>query len=50
MGNLLFEFIDYSLGEFKYFVDECKECDVMYVVLFCVKVCLINKEIGEVKE
>lgn len=50
IGNLLLEFIDYSLGELKYLVGEFKECDVIYVVFFCVKVWLINKEIGEVKD
>lgn len=29
-GNLLLEFIDYSLGEPKYSVDDCKERDVTY--------------------
>ena len=49
-GNLSLEFIDYSLGEPKYSVDECKERDVTYAAPLRVKVRLINKETGEVKE
>lgn len=49
-GNLLLEFIDYTLGEPKYSVDECKERDVTYAAPLRVKVRLINKETGEVKE
>jgi len=49
-GNLLLEFIDYSLGEPKYSVDDCKERDVTYAAPLRVKVRLINKETGEVKE
>ncbi len=48
-GNLSLEFIDYSLGEPKYSVDECKERDVTYAAPLRVKVRLINKETGEVK-
>jgi len=49
-GNLALEFIDYSLGEPKYSVDESKERDVTYAAPLRVKVRLINKETGEVKE
>jgi len=49
-GNLSLEFIDYSLGEPKYTVDEAKERDVTYAAPLRVKVRLINKETGEVKE
>lgn len=49
-GNLVLEFIDYSLGEPKYEVEECKERDVTYSAPLRVKVRLINKETGEVKE
>ncbi|GIP41505.1 DNA-directed RNA polymerase subunit beta [Paenibacillus sp. J31TS4] len=49
-GNLVLEFIDYSLGEPKYTVDDCKERDVTYAAPLRVKVRLINKETGEVKE
>ncbi|GAB2695741.1 DNA-directed RNA polymerase subunit beta [Paenibacillus thermoaerophilus] len=49
-GNLSLEFIDYSLGEPKYDVDESKERDVTYAAPLRVKVRLINHETGEVKE
>ena len=49
-GNLVLEFIDYALGEPKYDVDECKERDVTFSAPLRVRVRLINKETGEVKE
>ncbi len=49
-GNLSLEFIDYSLGEPKYSVDESKERDVTFAAPLRVKVRLLNKETGEVKE
>lgn len=49
-GNLVLEFLDYSLGEPKYTVEEAKERDVTYAAPLRVKVRLINKETGEVKE
>lgn len=49
-GNLVLEFIDYNLEEPKYSVDESKERDVTYAAPLRVKVRLINKETGEVKE
>ena len=49
-GNLVLEFIDYSLGDPKYCVDESKERDVTYAAPLRVKVRLYNKETGEVKE
>jgi len=49
-GNLVLEFIDYSLGEPKYSVDESKERDVTFAAPLRVKVRLLNKETGEVKE
>ncbi|MGE8035758.1 MULTISPECIES: DNA-directed RNA polymerase subunit beta [unclassified Lysinibacillus] len=49
-GNLSLEFIDYSLGDPKYEVDECKERDVTYAAPLRVKVRLYNKETDEVKE
>ena len=49
-GNLVLEFVDYSLGEPKYCVDECKERDATYAAPLRMKVRLINKETGEVKE
>ncbi|MBE3574776.1 MAG: DNA-directed RNA polymerase subunit beta [Firmicutes bacterium] len=49
-GNLVLEFIDYSLGEPKYTVEECKERDATYAATLKVRVRLVNKETGEVKE
>ena len=49
-GNLSLEFIDYSLGEPKYPVEESKERDVTYSAPLRVKVRLINNQTGEVKE
>jgi len=50
-GNLILEFVDYHLDENpKYDVEESKERDVTYAAALKVKVRLINKETGEVKE
>ena len=50
-GNLILEFLDYSLKEEpKYSIAECKERDATYAVPLRVKIRLINKETGEVKE
>jgi len=50
-GNLILEFIDYSLDDTpKYSVEECKERDTTFSAPLKVKVRLINKETGEVKE
>ena len=49
-GNLSLEFIDYTLGDPKYPVDESKERDVTYAAPLRVKVRLHNKETDEVKE
>ncbi|ADG04923.1 DNA-directed RNA polymerase subunit beta [Kyrpidia tusciae] len=49
-GNLVLEFVDYTLGEPKYSVEESKERDVTYAAPLRVKVRLINRETGEVKE
>ena len=50
-GNLIIEFVDYSLNDApKYTVEECKERDVNYAVPFKVLVRLTNKVTGEVKE
>ena len=50
-GNLVLEFIDYSLTDPpKYEQEECKERDVTYAAPLKVRVRLINKETGEVKE
>lgn len=49
-GNLVLEFVDYSLGEPKYSVDEARERDVTFAAPLEVKVRLMNKETGELKE
>ncbi|MGB9793246.1 MAG: DNA-directed RNA polymerase subunit beta, partial [Thermacetogeniaceae bacterium] len=49
-GNLILEFIDYTLGEPKYTVEECKERDVTYAAPLRVRVRLTNRETGEIKE
>ena len=49
-GNLVLEFLDYTLGEPKYAVQECKDRDVTFAAPLRVKVRLINRETGEVKE
>jgi len=51
-GNLIMEFIDYTLetDNIKYSIEECKERDATYCAPLKVKVRLINKETGEVKE
>src|SRR5690606_8882587 len=49
-GNLVLEFVDYTLGEPKYTIEECKDRDATYAAPLRVKVRLINKETGEVKE
>ena len=48
-GNLSLDFIDYSLGEAKYSVEESKERDATYAAPLRVKLRLVNKETGEVK-
>nr|WP_144924546.1 DNA-directed RNA polymerase subunit beta [Paenibacillus bovis] len=49
-GNLSLDFIDYSLGEPKYSVEESKERDTTYSAPLRVKLRLVNKETGEVKD
>ncbi len=50
-GNLILEFVDYKLDEEpKYSVEESKERDMTYSAPIKLKVRLINKETGEVKE
>ena len=50
-GNLILEFIDYRLEDTtKYDIEECKERDATYAAPLRVKVRLINRETGEVKE
>lgn len=49
-GNLSLEFVDYRLGESKYDLEESKNRDTTYSAPLRVKVRLIIKETGEVKE
>ncbi len=50
-GNLILEFVDYHLDDNpKYDIEECKERDATYAAPLRVKVRLINKESGEIKE
>ena len=51
-GNLVLEFIDYKLDyeNIKYSIEECKERDTTYAAPLKVKVRLVNKETGEVKD
>jgi DNA-directed RNA polymerase subunit beta len=51
-GNLVLEFVDHRLEteNTKYSVEECKERDTTYAAPLKVKVRLLNKETGEVKE
>lgn len=49
-GNLVLEFIDHQFGEPKFSLDEFKEKDSTFSAPLRVKVRLVNKETGEVKE
>ncbi len=50
-GNLVLEFFDYFMEEkTKYTVEEAKERDATYATRLHVKVRLINRETGEIKE
>ncbi len=49
-GNLVLSFENFTLGEPKYAVEECKERDVTYSAPLRVSVRLINRETGEIKE
>lgn len=49
-GNLVLSFENFTLGEPKYDVDECKERDVTFSAPLRVNVRLINRETGEIKE
>ncbi len=49
-GNLVLSFENFSLGEPKYELDECKERDVTLAAPLRVNVRLINRETGEIKE
>ena len=50
-GNLVLDFIDYSIDSTpKYSVEECKIRDATYSAALRVRVRLLNKETGEIKE
>ena len=50
-GNLVLDFIGFRIEETpKYTVEECKERDVTYAAPMYVRVRLLNKETGEIKE
>ncbi|MGQ9729683.1 MAG: DNA-directed RNA polymerase subunit beta, partial [Candidatus Zipacnadales bacterium] len=49
-GNIELEFMDYTIGEPKLSLEECRERDTTYEAPLYVKVRLVNKEIGEIKE
>jgi len=49
-GTMSLEFLDYTLGEPKFSPDECRERDLTYEMPMKVKVRLVNKETGELKE
>ena len=49
-GNLVLSFENFSLGDPKYELDECKERDVTLAAPIRVNVRLINRETGEIKE
>ena len=50
-GNLILEFFDYYMEDkTKYTVEEAKERDATYSARLHVKVRLINRETGEIKE
>ena len=50
-GNLVLDFIGFRIEETpKYTVEECKERDVTYAAPLYVRVRLLNKETGEIKE
>jgi DNA-directed RNA polymerase subunit beta len=49
-GNLVLEFLDYALEAPVYSVDECRDRDMTYAKPLKVKVRLITKEAGEIRE
>jgi DNA-directed RNA polymerase subunit beta len=49
-GDISLEFLDYTLGEPKSSPDECRERDLTYEMPMKVKVRLVNKVTGELKE
>jgi len=49
-GDISLEFLDYTLGEPKFSPDECRERDLTYEMPMKVKVRVVNKVTGELKE
>lgn len=49
-GTMSLEFLDYTLGEPKFEPDECRQRDLTYEMPMKVKVRVVNKETGELKE
>ncbi|MCL5773300.1 MAG: DNA-directed RNA polymerase subunit beta [Firmicutes bacterium] len=49
-GNLVLEFLEHSFGEPQYSTEECRDRDMTYALPLKVRVRLITKEAGEVKE
>jgi DNA-directed RNA polymerase subunit beta len=49
-GNLVLEFLDHTLDPSAYSVEECRDRDMTYARPLKVKVRLITKEAGEIKE
>ena len=50
-GNLVLDFVGYTIEDKpKYTIEECKERDVTYAAPLKVKVSLLNKETGDIKE
>ena len=49
-GNLILSLEDFTLGEPKYSVEQCKDRDVTYAAPMRVNVRLINRETGEIEE
>src|SRR5690606_15107941 len=49
-GDISLEFLDYTLGEPKFSPEECRERDLTYEMPMKVKVRLVNKVTGELKE
>ena len=49
-GTMSLEFLDYSIGEPKFEPEECRQRDLTYEMPLKVKVRVVNKETGELKE
>ncbi len=49
-GNIALEFMDYTIGEPKLSLEECRERDATYEAPLYCKVRVVSKEVGEIKE